>query len=175
MEDNVPFQVIEEVLVQDLNEVREEVMPQAQNVLVRIDKATVKVNEAKDLKSLNLELAIVEGIPTVDQTTGEEKLLYAGKKLFPGFMDLCVWANPETRTSNWFKQKQHLLGFKAFCQALEIDLSAVKVNDEFLTGLLGRELLVNIVHQEDTVKDEQGKKHKTGKISTRIAGFKKAA
>jgi hypothetical protein len=49
MEDNVPFQVIEEVLVQDLNEVREEVMPQAQNVLVRIDKATVKVNEAKDL------------------------------------------------------------------------------------------------------------------------------
>lgn len=170
----VPFEVVDEVAVGDLTSVQQEILPAAQGVRVRIDKASVATNQTKDLKTLKTELAIVEGIEVVNADTGESELKFVGKKVFPGFMDLCIWANPETRGGNWFKTKQHLLGFKAFCNALELDLANIVVNDEFCQGLIGREMLVNIVHQEDTVKDEHGKRQKTGTISERITGFKKA-
>lgn len=165
---------IGQVVVGDLTAVQQEMLPQAQGVRVVIDKAEVKVNADKDLKSLKVELRILDGIEVHDPITGEAQVKYQGKKVFPGFMDLCIWANPETRSGQWFKGKQHLLGFKQLCQALQIDLAKVTVDQEFLSELIGRELFVNIVHQEDTVKDETGKRQKTGQISERITGFKRS-
>ena len=173
-EDNVPFDVVDEVQVGDLTEVRQEMLPITQNLKVRIDGASVKTSESKDLKSLALELAIVDGI----EVDGEVKFI--NKKVFTGFMDLCVWANPETKNSNWYKTKQYLLGFKQLCQALELDITNVKVNDEFCTSLLGRELLINIVHEEETVADPneldakgKPKRKKTGTLRERVKAFKK--
>lgn len=175
-EDNVGFEVIDEIAVGDLTEVRQEMLPIAQNVKVRIDKASVDTSKDKDLKSIKLELAIVDGI----MVDGEAKFI--NKKVFTGFMDLCIWANPATKNSNWYKTKQHLLGFKQFCQALEIDLTNVKVNDEFCLSLLGRELLINIIHEEESVIDANDldangkpKRKKTGTLRERIKSFKKAA
>lgn len=173
-EEAVPFDVVNEIEVGDLTEVRQEMLPIAQNVKVRIDKAAVKTSENKDLKSLSLELAIVDGILVGDE------MKFMNKKVFTGFMDLCVWASP-LKDSNWYKTKQHLLGFKQFCQALEIDLTNVKINDEFCASLLGRELLINIIHEEETVLDANDldlngkpKRKKTGSLRERIKSFKKA-
>ena len=180
MEETVPFDVVDSVDVGDLNAVQSAVMPQAQNVKVLIKKCGVKASKDKDLKSLNCEFQIVEGIKVTDAETGEEKLQYVGKVIFPAFMDLLIWANPETKTSTWYKNKQHLLGFKEFCKALEIDLSSVKVNDEFCSGLIGRELTCNIVHEAETANQldqTTGKTEriKTGALNVRLKSFRKVA
>lgn len=178
--DQVPFDVMDQISVGDLSAVQSSVMPQAQNVKVSIVKASVKASKDKDLKSLNVEFRIVDGITVTDKETGVESVRYAGKVIFPGFMDLVVWANPETKNSQWYRDKQHLLGFKEFCRALDIDLKSVIVNDEFLTGLIGRELTCNIVHEEETQQSlnvDTGKPErvKTGQISVRLKNFRKVA
>lgn len=178
--DEAPFEVVDAISVGDLSTVQSSVMPQAQNVKVSIVKASVKASKDKDLKSLNVEFRIVDGITVTDKETGVESVRYIGKVIFPGFMDLIVWANPETKNSQWYLDKQHLLGFKEFCKALDIDLKSVVVNDEFLTGLIGRELTCNIVHEEETanqVNPETGKAErvKTGQIAVRLKNFRKVA
>jgi len=85
-----------------------------------------------------------------------------------------VWANPAVKNSDWYKDKQHLIGFKQFCQALEMDISSIKINDEWLGSLIGRELLVNIAHEEETVVNpESGTRVKTGTFREKIRNFKK--
>lgn len=180
MDETVPFDVVDSIDVGNLNEVQSAVMPQAQNVKISISKASVKKSKDGDLKSLNCEFKIVDGILSTNPETGEEKLQYVGKAIFPSFMDLLVWANPETKTSTWYKNKQHLLGFKEFCKALELDLSSVKVDDEFCTALIGKELTCNIVHEAETANQldqATGKTErvKTGAVSVRLKAFRKVA
>lgn len=168
----VPFDVTDGIAVGDLNAVQSEIMPQAQNVKVRIAKAAIKTSKDGGLKSLNCEFKIVDGILINDE------LKYQNKSIFPAFMDLLVWANPETKTSTWYKNKQHLMGFKEFCKALDIDLSSVVVNDEFIANLIGRELTCNIVHEAETsnVQDpDTGKieRVKTGTMNVRLKAFRK--
>lgn len=173
-EDN-PIEVIDEVTVGDLTEVRQEIMPVAQNVKVRINTASVDVSKDKALKSLKVGLKIVDGIAIQNAQTGDLEFKYQNKSLFPGFMDLCIWADPAVKNSAWYKNKQHLMGFKQFCQALQIELKDVKVNDEFCSALIGRELLVNIKHEKETVlNQETGKREETGSLRERIGGFKRA-
>ncbi|MBU2052538.1 DUF669 domain-containing protein [Patescibacteria group bacterium] len=169
-EEQVPFEVVDAVEVGDLSGVQQSLLPITQNVLVRVQKAGVDTSKDKALKSLRVELRIVNGI-----MVGEE-IKYMNKPIFPGFMDLCIWADPAVKTSDWYQRKQHLLGFKQFCQALEIPLDSIKVNDEFCQGLIGKELLVNITHEEDSAVDANtGERVKTGTMRERIRGFKKAA
>lgn len=174
-EDQVGFEVTQEVMVGDLTAVQQAITPVAQNVKVRVVKASVDTSKDKALKSLKVELKVVDGIPVLNQDTGELELKYLNKSLFPGFMELCVWADSGVKNSQWYKNQQHLLGFKQFCQSLDIDLKSVKINDEFLISLIGRELLISIRHEEETaVNPETGKREKTGTLKERIGQFKKA-
>lgn len=171
----VPFDVTDEVIVGDLTAVQQAITPVAQNVRVRIVKASLEPSKDKALKTIKTELKVVEGIPVLNQQTGETELKFQNKSLFPGFMELCVWANPAIKNSTWYKNQQHLLGFKQFCQALSLDIKAVKINDEFLGSLIGRELLVSIRHEQETaVNPETGKREATGTMRERIGSFKKA-
>ena len=175
MSEETGFQVTDEVNVGDLTAVQQAITPVAQNVLVRIAKASVSLSKDGALKTLKTELKVVEGIPVTNQDTGETELKFQNKSLFPGFMELCIWANPAVKNTPWYKNQQHLLGFKQFCQALSIDIKDVKINDEFITSLIGRELLVSIKHEEETaVNPETGKREKTGSLRERIGSFKKA-
>ena len=178
MGDDVPFDVIDEVVVGDLTDVKEQrsIVPPTQNVKVRVAKASVQENKTKDIKGLKLEVRIVDGIEVLDTESGVTEIKYANKPLFTNLMDLCFLANPSTRNSNWFMTKQHLVGFKKFCVALDIDVTAVKINDEFLQGLIGREVLVDIRHEEDSVLDStSGKYVGTGTYRERLVNFKKVA
>lgn len=172
---DVPFDVVEEISVGDLTAVQQSITPQAQDVKVRIDKATVEPSKDKALKTLKTSLRVVDGIPVFNQETGENELKFQNKPLFPGFMDLVIWADPAKKTSQWYKNKQHLLGLKQFCQALEIDIKDVKINDEFCSSLIGRELLCSIKHEEETTVDATtGERVKTGSLKERIHNFKKS-
>lgn len=171
----IPFEVTEEIMVGDLTEVKEQrsVIPPTQNLKVRINKAGVQENKNKDIRSLKLDLRIVDGIEVLDKESGVSELKYVNKPLFTNLMDLCFWADPSTKNSNWFVTKQHLVGLKKFCIALDIELTNFKVNDEFLSGLLGKELLVDVVHEEEETLDSTTGEYKgTGTFRERIKNFK---
>lgn len=174
------FNVNEPVDVQDLAEVKEErsLTPPAKVVKVRISKAAVQTTQDKDIKSLKLELRIADGIPMVNKESGETEMRYQNKPLFTGIMDIVIWADlsvKERSTKDWWNKKQHLIGLKQFCQALDIPLTGLQVNDEFISSLIGRELAVDIQHEEETVLNEQGKREKTGTYRERLRNWKKIA
>lgn len=176
MSEEVPFDVVEEVVVGDLTEVKEQrsVVPPTQGVKVRIAKAGVQENKDKDIKGLKLETRIVDGIEVLDTESGVTEIKYQNKPLFTNLMDLCFSANPQTRNSNWWQTKQHLVNFKKFCIALDLPLNGLKVNDEFLQSLLGRELLVDVTHEEEQVLDSTtGKYVGTGTFRERLKNWKK--
>lgn len=175
MVENEGFDVTDEVIVQDLDEVKEQrhLTPATNDVKVKISKASIIENKAKDIKGLKLEVRIVDGIPVQNEDTGDMEIKYVNKPEFTSVMDLCFWANPETRNSKWFKNRQHLLQFSKFIKALGLDMKEVRVNDDFLESLIGQELLVNIIHEERTIKDEEGKRIGTGIFDSRLKEWKK--
>lgn len=171
--------------VQDLSEVKADknLLPPTKNLRVRIEKAATQANNDKDIHSLKLELRIVDGIPN-----NEGVMQYVNKPMFTGIMDLVYGAkldapNKGRESSKWWKNSQHLVEFKNFCKALDIPLSGIKVNDEFLSDLIGREVLVDVVHEADTVADPTGavgangkvKKVKTGEFREKLKNWKRAA
>lgn len=168
--EDAPFDVIDEVILQDLEEIKEQkqLLPIAQGVHVKIEKPSVRKSlsdNAKDapkegpnnpvaFKFLNLSFRLVDGlsVPLMDETgnpTGETELKYKNKVLFTGKMDLIFWHNPEIKTADWWKNKQYIFGFKALCKALGLDLKEVRVNDEFIQLLNDKELLLDITHEEE--------------------------
>lgn len=153
------FEVTEETVLTDLDAVQEQkqILPVAQGVRVKIEKPVVR-KQLKDgakeapqegpenpvaYKYLNFNLRLVDGIADGD------KVLYKNKVLFPNKMDFIFWHNPEVKTTDWWKNKQYIFGFKALCKALGIDLKTVKINDEFLESLKDREILIDITHEEE--------------------------
>lgn len=177
----VPFDVTDEIDVVDLTEVKEDrsLTPACKGLRVRISKAAVQASKDGDIKSLKLTMNIVEGIKIVDKESGVEELKYVNKPLFTGLMDLVVWADKEVKersTKTWWKNNQHLVGLSGFCKALDLPLKGLKVTDEFLQELIGRELLVDIVHEAETMLDPTtGKREKTGTMRDKIKNFKKAS
>lgn len=163
------FQVTDEIEVGDLSAVQEQILPKANGVRVQIVKAAVRPSKDGGLKSLNVQVKFIEGI----QIEGEAKFI--GKTEFTGLMDLIVWAAPEkSAASDWYKNGQHLLGFKQFLLALGESVSpAPKVNDEWLAGLAGRECLVNIVHEANSSMVD-GARVKDGTFVARFKNWKAA-
>jgi hypothetical protein len=179
-EDDVPFNVENETLVGDLTEVKElrQIMPVCQNLKVRIAQAGSQETKDKDIRSLKLQMRVVDGLEVTNPTTGETSLQFINKPLFTGMMDLVYWADLGVKgrmEKNWWRNRQHLVGLKKFLVALGMDLTNFKVNDALFEALLGREILVDIKHEEDTSVDPQtGEKVKLGTYRERIANWKKA-
>jgi len=177
--EEVPFEVTPETVVEDMSDVKEQrsIVPASSNVKVRVSKAASMSSKDKDIKSLKLELRIADGIEVTDKETGEVKLAYVNKPLFTGIMDLVYWGDTSVKgraEKNWWKNKQHLVGFKKFCLALDLDVKEIKVNDEFYAELIGKELLVDIQHEEETAPDASGDRVKLGTFRERLRNFKKA-
>lgn len=169
--DEAPFEVGEEIEVGDLSTVQDDIMPASKGVLVEIRKAAVKSTGDMGMKYLNLQMTLPNGIAT-QNADGELVARYVNKIVFNSMMDLVVWAGP-TKTSAWFQERKHLLGFKEFCRALGLDLTSIKINDRFCERLIGRRLLVNIKHEAETELVD-GKREKTGKMRERYTGWKAA-
>lgn len=168
----VPFEVSEPVEVGDLSTVQADILPVCQNVKGEIKKASIAKNKAGDLKYLKLEMFIVDGIPTPNDD-GEIEYRYRNKTVFPGMMECLIWADPNTRTSDFFKKRQHMLPFKEFTKALDIT-GSVTVNDSFLASLIGRHILFSVKHEPNRVLNEDGTRVADGTFRERIYGWKKA-
>lgn len=179
MMENEGFQVTDEIDVPNLEDIKEQrtLKPAAKDVLFSIVSAAIITTNNKDIKSLDLRLRIVDGIDVMDKDSGEMEKKFIGAIMPTGHMTLVVWADKmvgERPNSDWWKNDQHMVGFKQFCMALDIPLSGIKVNDDFLASLAGREVRATIVHEEETVKDAEGKKQKTGTFREKLRFWKKA-
>ena len=177
--DEVPFDVIEEVEVADLTDVKADrnLFPVAKNLKVRINSASTQKNKDKDISSLKLDVRPVDGLEITDPNSGETVQKYVNAPIFSSIMDLVYSADTTVKgrsDNKWWKNNQHLVEFKNLCAALDIPLKGIKVNDQWLSELVGREVLVSIKHEEDTKKDEQGKKVKLGTFSQKLHSWKKA-
>lgn len=173
------FQVTDQIDVPDLSEIKEQrtLIPATKDVLFRINSGAVIATNNKDIKSLDLELEIVDGISVLNKETGEQEVKFIGRKMRTGHMTLCVWADKTVGarpSSDWWKNDQHMVGFKQFVMALGLPLAGIKVTDEWIGDLAGKEVKASIVHEEDTVKDADGNKQKTGTFREKLKFWKKA-
>jgi hypothetical protein len=169
-------QVTEEVALGDLTDVKEQkqIVPASSGVLMKIAKAGTMTSKNGDIKSLKLELRIVDGISVIDPATGTEEVKYKNKPMFTSMMDLPYWCDTAVKTSKWWQTKQYLLNFKKLCLALDIDIKSVTVNDAFLEVLIDRELLVDIRHEENQVKNEAGEYVADGTFREKLVNWRKA-
>lgn len=178
----VPFDVVPEFEVQDLTDVKADknLFPVTKDLLVRINKASTQMNTNKNIYALKLELRTVNETPIA-----EGKVINANYPLFNGLMDLVYGAKMDVdgRSENkWWKNQQHLVEFKNFCKALDIPMTGIKINDQFLSDLLNREILVSVTHEVETTPDPSGeldskgkvKKVPTGGFNQKLKGWKKA-
>lgn len=179
-DDNVPFDVSNDVEVADLTDVKQDrnLFPVCKGLKVRINKAASQQNQDKDISSLKLDVRPVEGLEVTDPDSGETLHKYVNAPIFTSIMDLVYSADLSVKgrsENKWWKNNQHLVEFKNLCVALDIPLKGIKVNDQFLSELIGKEVLVSVKHEEDTKKDEHGKKVKLGTFSQKLYGWKKVA
>ena len=178
--DEAPFDVGEEIEVGDLSKIQSDIMPAAKGVLVEIRKAEVRNTKAMDVKYLNLQMVLPNGIST-QNADGELVQRFVNKIIFNNSQDLVVWAGP-TKTSDWYREGKHLRGIKEFWKALKLPMEDFsrhmsKENSRiaFCESLVGRRLLVNIKHENETEKnDATGKWEPTGEMKERYAGWKAA-
>lgn len=176
----VPFDVMPEYEVADLTDVKQDrdLFPVTSGLKVRINKAGNQANKDKDIFSLKLDLRPVDGIQVTDPESGETTAKFVNKPIFTSIMDLVYGADLSVKdraTNKWWKNNQHLVEFKNFCTALDIPVKGIKVNDEFFSSLIGREILVNVLHEADSKKDETGKKVSLGTFSQKLKGWKKSS
>ena len=192
----IPFEVSEEVEVADLTNTKEvrTVLPVTKGLKFRIEKAAIASNENKekgkkaDVKGLKLELRVVDGIETTDPSSGNTEHKFVNFPLFTGLFDLVYWYDTSVVSNNkkhggktraeidWWKNDQARVEFKKFCQALELPLSGLRINDEFLSSLIGREVLVDVGQEPETVENPQtGERVATGNFNNRLRNWKKAA
>lgn len=179
MDGEVPFEVLDEVEIADLTDVKEErdLFPVTKDLRVRINKAGAQKNKDKDIYALKLDVRPTEGIQITDPASGETVAKYVNKPIFTSIMDLVYGADLTVKgraDNKWWKNQQHLVEFKNLCVALDIPLKGIKMNDEFLSSLVGREVLVSVKHEADSKKDEQGKKVLLGTFSQKLHSWKKA-
>lgn len=176
----VPFEVTQEVDVVDLTDVKADknLFPVTKDIKVRINKAGNQANKDKDIFSLKLDVRPVDGIEVVDEASGESTFKYVNAPIFSSIMDLVYSADLTVKgreANKWWKNNQHLVEFKNLCTALDIPLKGIKVNDEFFSNLVGREVLVSVKHEEDSKKDDKGNKVKLGTFSQKLHSWKKVA
>ena len=162
--DDAPFEVIDFEVPPADDQVGGDVIEAARGVRFSIKKADVRQNDEKTIMRLNVQSKV--GPLGVD-SNGR----YANKILFA---ELLVWADLNVHTTDWWK-KQARFPWKQFQGALGLDASkATRINDEFLSGLIGQEFIADIRKSEIRQKNDDGKYEGTGSFKNELMNFKKA-
>jgi TatD DNase family protein len=120
----------------------------------------------KRLFRMHIDVARETQLPLIIHTRDAEDDTHAilaeemGKGAYPALIH-CFTASAD------FADKVLALG-------LTISLSGIVINDEFFSNLIGKELLVNVTHEAQTVADPvSGDKVKTGEFREKLKGWKK--
>jgi hypothetical protein len=166
-----PFSVTDEVDVGDLSDQQGGVLEPAAKVHFHIKKASVRIAEDKDTRTWMVKRLVVEAQIGPEGVDGEGK--YARKVLFP---ELVLTFNskdfPDTYKSPWW-QNEARYPTKQFLKAMGEDVTSVRVNDDFLTSLIGREFIADIKRREIKTK-VNGKYEGTGDFKNELSNFRSA-
>lgn len=160
-----------------LKEIKD-VLPAANGVRVRVDKASIKDNSYEGSvptkKYLNLQLRIVDGISFVD-SEGVAQTKYKNKVVFTNNKDLPVWVdtNHEFYKGEKFVKGAYLIPLRQFLVACGCDPKAVKIDAGLLEGLKGVELEVDIAQNQKKSKDDEGNWIATGEFENLFRNWKK--
>lgn len=141
-EDHVPFDVTEEVEVEDLTEQQGGLIDKAVRVAFEIKKSTTRVTEDKQTKKWMVKKLALDVVIGPDGIDGEGA--YAGSHMFPEFiLQMNLKDFPDRYSSDWWKNKARY-PTKVFFKAMDIPLKDLKVNDEFHAAMLGRNFIADI-------------------------------
>jgi len=165
----VPFDVTDEVDVGDLSDQQGGVLEPAAKVHFTVKKASVRTAEDKDTKTWMVKRLVIEAQIGPEGTDGEGK--YAKKVLFP---ELVLTFNksdfPDAFKSPWWTNEARF-PTKQFLKAMGEDVTNVRINDEFLGSLIGREFIADIKRREIKTK-VNGKYEPTGDFKNELANFR---
>jgi len=168
---DVPFDVHEEIDVGDLSDQQGGVLEPAAKVNFTIKKASVRTAEDKDTHAWMVKRLVVEAQIGPGGVDGEGK--YAKKVLFPELVLTFNKADfPEAFKSPWW-EKEARFPTKQFLKALGEDVTSVRINDDFLSSLIGREFVADIKRKEIRTK-VNGKYEGTGDFKNELANFRTA-
>lgn len=147
--EEAPFAVTEEYQLGNLTEVKEDrvVLPVQSAARFRIQNAAARTSKDGSIKSISLELRLVDGIDVGGETKYQNK---------PMFVDVIYWVDTNVRSSKWWTSpnKPYLLPLKQLLTALEYPLDAPpKLNDQFYSEIKGREVRADITVDPVQVKD----------------------
>ena len=134
------FEVIDEVEIGDLSGVKEQrnLIPAAKGVKFLIKKAEPKDNPDKTYRQINLQLQLVDGIPTPQTESAYKGMTVFGR--------VCYYADPSVYTKDFFKNKQHLVELKRLLDTVEVT-DRTKVNDQLFSDLKGKLVMGDILQK----------------------------
>ena len=169
--EEAPFEVGEEIEVGDLSRVQRSVLPAAKGVRFEVQSTSIEKTKSGYIKYLKAKLKVL-GIPSQNEE-GELVMTHAGKIVFPGVMDLCIWHDPNgPDPKGWWKaqdagSREYQLGIKQFSQACGFNVSdpKFKINDAYHLACAGKVILGTISHETDK---------QTGQVSEKFGNWKAA-
>lgn len=171
VEDEVPFDINDEVDVGDLSDQQGGVLEPASKVRFTIKKASVRTAEDKDTKTWMVKRLVIEAQVGSEGVDGEGK--YANKVLFPELILTFNKADfPDAFSKPWWNNEARF-PTKQFLKALGEDITNVRINDDFLSSLTGREFIADIKRREIRAK-MNGKYEGTGDFKNELANFRSA-
>lgn len=169
-DDKPGFQIEDEIDVGDLSDQQGGVLEPHPKVQFSVKKASVRTAEDKDTKVWMVKRLVVEAQVGPLGVDGEGK--YANKVLFPEFILTFNKADfPETYSKPWW-EKEARFPTKQFLKAIGEDITSVRVNDDFLLNLIGREFIADIKRTEIRQKNDNGKYIATGDFKNELANFR---
>ena len=129
----------------DLTNVREQrtLIPPTQNVRVRVNKVEYMCSKDNNYRWLRVSLRLMEGVDV------EGTVKYKGAVIFARD-NICYYANPEVYTSDFFKNRQHLVPRAKLSKATGVDLSTIDGHTAEKLENEGKQFLANIVIKTNT-------------------------
>lgn len=195
MADDVPFEVLDNVEIGDLTEVKEQrfVLPAASGVKMTVD--SVKFAKSKDESRVEalVQFRLIDGLPEKDVESGEETMKYAGSRVpqFPVRLWINVTQekldevanNPEKKekAKKWWATRQWAVQWKYLLVACGVDPSLEEFrgedgkvkSDELIAELVGKEIRGNILQAAEQAKVD-GDWKDTGTFRNDVRNFKQA-
>jgi hypothetical protein len=169
-EDYDGFQIEDEIDVGDLSDQQGGVLEPHPKVQFAVKKASVRTAEDKDTHTWMVKRLVVEAQIGPLGVDGEGK--YANKVLFPEFILTFNKADfPDTYNKPWW-EKEARFPTKQFLKAVGEDVTSIRVNDDFLLNLVGREFIADIKRSEIRQKGDNGKYEGTGDFKNELANFR---
>lgn len=176
------FEVLEQDVISGWGTAKEDkvVLPAANGVKVRVDRATVRLGRKDTVKALNLQVRFIEGIPVEKldaegNLTGEFESKYANKVDFIEIEYKVVDKEARKEVRYTGENQAFLVPLKQFLLALGYDpATPVSINDEFCSNLIGKTFLVNVGKVSKRVLDPSDGEWKAvpGEYKNTFKGFK---